>query len=46
MRNLAFAIGRVAAVLALFNLTSVAAAQARYGTEAQAKAMLDEPSSR
>jgi Single Cache domain 2 len=40
MRNLAFVIG-AAAVLALFLSTSRPAAQAQFGTEAEAKAMLN-----
>jgi hypothetical protein len=40
MRNLAFAIGQ-AAVLVLFLLTSGPAAQAQFGTEKEARAMLD-----
>jgi signal transduction histidine kinase len=40
VRNLAFAIGQ-AAILVLFFPTSVPAAQARFGTEKEAAAMLD-----
>ena len=40
MRNRAFAIGQ-AAILVLFTSTSVPTAQAQYGTEKDAKAMLE-----